>query len=174
MFEALASRRRSGSIGATAEELDCSYRHLWGRLHDWEQALGRPIVARAKGRGVTLTEYGSKLLDARSRALARMAPSLDNIAAELEAELNRAAASFSLVRLQASHDLALARLQFDQSLARERYFLLCPIELTETGPLRDLCSFLAGTEFANILAGLPGYAPWQSGAIMPLEQGLPW
>lgn len=103
---------------------------MWGRLRDWKQALGRPVVLRAKGRGVSLTEFAGRLLDAQSRALARMAPDLDNIAGELE--------------------------------------------MIEARPARDLRLYLASENVAALLAGLPGYAPGQSGQVRPLEQGLPW
>jgi molybdate transport system regulatory protein len=43
---------RAGSIKQAAAELGKSYRYVWGRLKQAEQALGRPLVeARVGGQG---------------------------------------------------------------------------------------------------------------------------
>src|SRR5437016_14338710 len=43
---------RAGSIKQAAADLGKSYRHVWGRIKEAEECLGRPLVeARVGGRG---------------------------------------------------------------------------------------------------------------------------
>ncbi len=56
----------SGSIKAAAELLGKSYRHVWSRIKEAEEALGQPLVdARRGGSGTSrssLTELASQLV----------------------------------------------------------------------------------------------------------------
>ena len=64
--EILKAVRESGSIKAAAKLLGKSYRHVWARVKEAEQALGEPLVdARVGGKGVSrssLTELAGRLV----------------------------------------------------------------------------------------------------------------
>ena len=102
----------SGKLTQAAEQAGVSYRHAWNLVEEWEAFFGAPLVAKERGRGTTLTALGERLLWAGRRAQARLAPELDNLAAEFERSINEplrdAAAGLAI---QASHDLALAQLR---------------------------------------------------------------
>ena len=57
----------TGSIKAAADELGKSYRHIWARVKEAEQALGASLVRTQVGgkqtRRSELTELGSALVD---------------------------------------------------------------------------------------------------------------
>jgi molybdate-binding protein len=66
----------------------------------------------SRGRGATLTALGQKLLWADKRVAARLAPLLDNLASELEAEIERSLSdSKPVLRIHASHGFALELLR---------------------------------------------------------------
>jgi len=64
--EILKAVQESGSIKAAAESLGKSYRHVWTRIKEAENALGEPLVdARVGGKGVSrssLTELAGRLV----------------------------------------------------------------------------------------------------------------
>ena len=66
MSEILKAVQQSGSIKAAAESLGKSYRHVWARVKEAEQALGKPLVnTRVGGKGAgrsSLTELASQLV----------------------------------------------------------------------------------------------------------------
>jgi molybdate-binding protein len=65
-----------------------------------------------RGRGTELSALGAKLLWAGKLAQARLAPELENLAAELASSLNQAAeAKVPVLRIHASHDFSLAKLR---------------------------------------------------------------
>jgi len=102
----------TSKLTAAAESADISYRHAWNLITEWEQFFGAPLVDKAKGRGTTLTPLGRRLLLAGRRAQARLAPELDNLAAQfertLDASLSDAAAGLAI---HASHDFAIGALR---------------------------------------------------------------
>lgn len=60
-------------------------------------------------------------------------------------------------------------------LARERYFLLTLKSTLDSSPaLRRLVALLGSTAWAQVLAGLPGYAATEPGAVLALTRVLPW
>jgi molybdate transport system regulatory protein len=62
--EILKAVDRTGSIKAAAQELDKSYRYVWAKLKETEQALGVPLVrARVGGKGVRRSELTSLAQD---------------------------------------------------------------------------------------------------------------
>ena len=110
-IDALASVRRTGSVRRAAEELDCSYRHLWGVLKRVEERLGAPLVLMERGRGAKPTALGMALLDLRERAGVSLAAEFERIGAQAEATLSGYLGRKSGdVALRASHDLALEQL----------------------------------------------------------------
>jgi molybdate transport repressor ModE-like protein len=102
----------SGKLTQAAEKAGFSYRHAWNLIAEWEAFFGAPLVVKERGRGSSLTELGQRLLWTGRRAQARLAPELDNLAAEFARSLNeslhdRAAA----LVMHASHDFAVAALR---------------------------------------------------------------
>jgi putative molybdopterin biosynthesis protein len=102
----------TGKLTQAAEKAGISYRHAWNLIADWEAFFGATLVVKERGRGSTLTELGERLLWAGRRAQARLAPELDNLAAEFARSLNESlhekAAALSV---QASHDFAISTLR---------------------------------------------------------------
>ena len=102
----------SGSISAAARRLGQSYRHVWGELKRWETELGHALVVWAKGQPATLSPFGEKLLWAERRALARLAPELESLRAELQRVFDVAFDDAAgVIPMYASHDEALPRLR---------------------------------------------------------------
>ena len=64
--EILKAVQQSGSMKAAAQSLGKSYRHVWARIKEAEQALGEPLVdARVGGkeaRRSSLTELAGRLV----------------------------------------------------------------------------------------------------------------
>lgn len=108
----LAGIESSGKLTQAAEAAGMSYRHAWNLVEEWEAFFGAPLVAKAKGRGTSLTRLGQRLLRAGQRVRARLAPELDNLAGEFARTLNETLDETvpSLVML-ASHDYAIAGLR---------------------------------------------------------------
>ena len=103
---------RAGKLTHAAESAGISYRHAWNLVADWERFFGAPLVAKEKGRGSRLTPLGERLLAAGRRAGARLAPELDNLAAEFADCLNETLSeSAPALLVQASHDYAVALLR---------------------------------------------------------------
>ena len=102
----------SGKLTQAAEKAGISYRHAWNLIAEWEQFFGAPLVLKERGKGSTLTELGERLLWAGRRANARLAPELDNLAAEFARSLNESLhdRTAALV-MHASHDFAVATLR---------------------------------------------------------------
>jgi molybdate transport repressor ModE-like protein len=115
----LAELDATAKLTTAAESARISYRHAWNLIGEWEQFFGAPLVTKEKGRGSTLTPLGRSLLWAGQRARARLAPELDNLAAEfaraLNASLSESTASLTMV---ASHDFAIARLREQSASSR--------------------------------------------------------
>jgi putative molybdopterin biosynthesis protein len=102
----------SGKLTQAAEKAGVSYRHAWNLVGEWEAFFGSPLVAKERGRGSSLTALGERLLWAGRRAQARLAPDLENLAADFERSLNEPfkEAANQLV-VQASHDFAVGALR---------------------------------------------------------------
>lgn len=101
-----------GSLRKAAQQLEVSYRHLWGLILRWGDSIGTPLVRLERGRGAQLTPFGEKLLWANKRIGARLAPVLDGIASELELELRSLASpNDSVLRIHASHGFAVELLR---------------------------------------------------------------
>jgi len=118
LLNLLTAIQQSGSIAKGAEQLRHSYRHAWGLLRTSEQLFGHSLIASGRGRGTTLTPFASKLLWADRMVSARLSPTLDSLASELEIELGKTVEGKSkTVRLNASHGFAVAALlnQFNQA-----------------------------------------------------------
>ena len=102
----------TGKLTHAAESAGISYRHAWNLIEEWETFFGAALVAKERGRGTTLTTLGERLLWAGRRAQARLAPELENLAAEFARSLNDSAdGARAAVAIQASHDFAIGALR---------------------------------------------------------------
>ena len=102
----------SGKLTQAAEKAGISYRHAWNLVEEWEAFFGAPLVSKERGRGSSLTALGERLLWAGRRVQARLAPELENLAADFERSLNEPLKEAAdLLTVQASHDFAVAALR---------------------------------------------------------------
>src|SRR5579859_233038 len=135
----LAAVHQTGSLALACDKTGDSYRHGWGVLREARNAFGTPLVNSVRGRGATLTPFGEKLLWAEKRIAARLNPTLESLASEVEAELERASPdSRGVLRVVASHAFAMTALR--DFLARRHV----PVELTYSGSSEALASFQHG------------------------------
>ncbi|MES2757659.1 MAG: substrate-binding domain-containing protein [Pseudomonadota bacterium] len=101
----------TGSIAQAAKAVKLSYRYSWGLLRDAEQLFGDSLLQSGRGRGTTLTPLAQKLVWADRRIAARLSPTLDSLASELEVELGKMASErLRMIRMDASHGFAVAAL----------------------------------------------------------------
>ncbi|AOY91610.1 LysR family transcriptional regulator [Cupriavidus sp. USMAA2-4] len=102
----------SGSIRSSAESVELSYRYAWGILRDAEALFGGALIEKTRGRGSVLTPLAQQLVWASKRIGARLSPTLESLASELEIELDKLVrAADPAVRLHASHGFAVAALR---------------------------------------------------------------
>lgn len=103
----LVGIQRSGTLAGACRSAGLTYRYAWGLLREGERAFGRTLVESQRGRGAQLTALGERLAWADQRISARLAPLLDSLASEVEAEIERALSHAQpVLRLQASHGFA--------------------------------------------------------------------
>jgi len=138
LIELLTAVDEAGQLAAAAKRLDVSYRYAWELVRGGGRIFGAPLVAMTRGRGAVLTPLGEKLLWANRRIAARLDPTLDSLASELEVEIERVLSNVKpTIRIHASHGFAIGML---------RDFLLSmhlPVEVKYRGSMEALAS-LAG------------------------------
>ena len=118
MLDFLNEIRATGKITSAAGRAHLSYRHCWNLIEKWAAFFGAPLVEREQGRGTRLTALGEKLVWAGQRLQARLRPQLQNLAQELETEINQVLPQKEhLVRVHASHGFAVSKLR--ELLSRE-------------------------------------------------------
>lgn len=118
LLDFLNEIRATGKITRAAERAEVSYRHAWNLIEKWSQFFEMALVERRQGRGTTLTAFGERLVWAGQRLQARLGPQLQNLAQELQTELNGLLPQAeSAVRIHASHGFAVSKLR--ELLARE-------------------------------------------------------
>jgi len=140
LLELLCAIEEARSINAAASRLGLSYRYAWGLLRRAGREFGAPLVDMTRGRRATLSSLGQKLVGAERRISARIAPLLDSLASELEAELERSRSGAPPVpRIHASHGYAIELLR--QFLAARHV----PIELRYRGSMESLASLAGGS-----------------------------
>ena len=111
LFTLLHAVHNAGKLTLAAKRVDLSYRHAWNIIAKWLQFFGSPLVQLEQGRGARLSPLGQKLVWAEARAVARLLPQLENIASELNLEINRVMAESSpTLRLHASYGYAVAQI----------------------------------------------------------------
>ncbi len=101
----------TGSIAQAAKVVKLSYRYAWGLLREAETLFGESLLHTGRGRGTQLTPLAQKLVWADRRIAARLSPTLESLASELEVELGKMAADrLRMIRMDASHGFAVAAL----------------------------------------------------------------
>ena len=112
MLDFLNEIRSTGKITEAAGTADVSYRHAWNLIEKWSAFFGTPLVERKRGRGTSLTAFGERLVWAGQRLQARLGPQLQNLAQELETEINALLPEAGdTVRIHASHGFAVSALR---------------------------------------------------------------
>ena len=112
LFDLLTAVLEVGSIRQAAQELECSYRYLWGTLRKWEQMLGEPLLIWSQGQRARPTQFAERLLWAERRARTRMQPHIEALRSDLSRVVAEARDQrHQLLTVQASHDMALSVLQ---------------------------------------------------------------
>src|SRR5277367_1328707 len=112
LLDFLNELRRTGKITRAADGAGVSYRHAWNLIEKWSAFFGTPLVERRQGRGTNLTPFGAKLVWAGQRLKARLGPQLQNLAQELETEINQMLPHGpSIIRVHASHGFAVSKLR---------------------------------------------------------------
>jgi molybdate transport repressor ModE-like protein len=101
----------SGSIAQAAKSVGLSYRYAWGLLREAERLFGDKLLETGRGRGTQLTPLAQKLVWADRRVAARLSPTLESLASELETELSKVSQGrLRTLRMDASHGFAVAAL----------------------------------------------------------------
>jgi len=107
----LVSVAEHGSLLKACQAMAVSYRHAWQLIRQGEALLGAPLLNMERGKGSTLSPLAEKLVWADRRIAARLSPTLDSLASELQAEIDRVLTSVPpLLRIHASHGFAIEAL----------------------------------------------------------------
>lgn len=124
LLRLLAAIQSSGSIAAAVKASGLSYRHVWGLLMEAEQLFNAKLLIKQPGKGTRLSPLAETLLWADKRISARLSPTLQSLASELEAELDKTVlGARAALRIDATHGFAVAAL-LDQLTAAN-----VPVEL---------------------------------------------
>lgn len=107
----LAAIDATGNITGACKACNLSYRHAWGTLRRFEALFGVPLLLTRRRQGTALTPFASRLLWANRRIEARLMPTLESMASELQEELERLLPrNDQPLRLHASHGFAVEAL----------------------------------------------------------------
>ena len=118
LIQLLAQVHAHGSLSAACLEAGTSYRHAWDLIHQGEARFGTSLLQMERGKGSRLTALGHKLVWADQRIAARLAPSFESLASELESEIESVLnVGPAALRCHASHGFAIETLF--EFLARE-------------------------------------------------------
>lgn len=111
LLRLLSHIKSSGSIASAVKATGSSYRHVWGLLRKAEQLFGTQLLVKQPGRGTRLSPLAESLLLADDRIRARLSPTLESLASELETEIRKTVTGpGNALRLYASHGFAVALL----------------------------------------------------------------
>lgn len=112
LIDLLQAVSNHGSISGGARALGLSYRHMWGELKRWEQALGNELLVWEKGQSARLSPFGAKLMWAERQAQARLGAQIEALRSALERSYAQAFDDdVQVLTLYASHDDALSALR---------------------------------------------------------------
>ncbi len=111
MLALLAAIDATGNIAGACRACGLSYRHGWGVLRRFESIFGTQLLITNRRQGTQLSPFAQRLLWANRRIEARLMPTLDSMASELQEELERLLPeSGPHLRLHASHGFAVESL----------------------------------------------------------------
>lgn len=101
----------TGNIVGACRACGLSYRHAWGVLRRFEGLFGTSLLITRRRQGTELSPFGERLLWANRRIEARLMPTLDSLASELQEDLERLLPeSGPHLKLHASHGFAVEAL----------------------------------------------------------------
>jgi molybdate transport repressor ModE-like protein len=104
LLEAVAA---TGHIAGACKACGVSYRHGWGLLRNAEKEFEAALLDTSRRQGTKLTDFGQHLIWANRRVDARLTPTLESMASELQEELDALyPESQPRLRLHASHGFA--------------------------------------------------------------------
>jgi len=139
LLELLAAVHATGSLAAAARQYGLSYRYAWGQLKQAGKLFGQPLLSMHRGQGARLTALAEHLIWAANRINARLAPTLDSLAGEIETELSRTLTQCSApLRIHAPHGFGVETLR--RCMARANLAL----ELKYRSPDDALAALRAG------------------------------
>lgn len=111
LLELLRDVQHHGSLSGACKATGVSYRHAWTLIREGEAQLEQPLLLMERGKGSSLTPLADKLVWAGHRIQARLNPTLETLASELEAELAKVLPSAQApLRVHASHGFAVEKL----------------------------------------------------------------
>lgn len=101
----------TGNITGACRACGLSYRHAWGILRRFEAHFGTALLITKRRQGTSLSSFAQKLLWANRRIDARLMPTLESMASELQEELEQLLPETAPhLRLHASHGFAVEAL----------------------------------------------------------------
>lgn len=164
MVALLSAIDATGNIAGACRACGLSYRHAWGVLRRFEALFGTPLLMTNRRQGTKLSPFAQRLLWANRRIEARLMPTLDSLASELQEELQKLLPEAAPpLRLHASHGFAVEALMQHMSRGRSRLELRYRTAIEALAALErhecDLAGFQvpSGAFEAAILAR---YAQW--------------
>jgi len=111
MLGLLSAIDATGNIAGACRACGLSYRHAWGVLRRFESLFGTQLLITRRRQGTQLSAFAQRLLWANRRIDARLMPTLDSLASELQEELGRLLPEHGPhLRLHASHGFAVEAL----------------------------------------------------------------
>jgi molybdate transport repressor ModE-like protein len=111
LLELLSDVQEHGSLSGSCKITGGSYRHAWNLIRQGEAQLGMPLLNMERGKGSTLTPLAEKLVWAGHRISARLTPTLETLASELEGELAKVMSTDKdVLKVHASHGFAIEKL----------------------------------------------------------------
>jgi molybdate transport repressor ModE-like protein len=107
----LCEVREHGSLAGACKSTGSSYRHAWNMIRAGEAQLGMALLEMSRGKGSTLTPLAEKLVWAAYRIQARLTPTLETLASEIEVELAKVMSRQNdSLKVQASHGFAVEKM----------------------------------------------------------------
>jgi molybdate transport repressor ModE-like protein len=167
LLDLLVLVHEHGSLSAACRASGGSYRHAWSVVRQGEALIGAPLLDMQRGKGASLTPLGDKLVWAGHRITARLSPTLQTLASELETEIGSVLSTRrDLLRVRASHGFAIEKLL--ETLATQDVALDRKYTSTEeaVAALHDGACDVAGLHIPEgefQAAALKHYAQWMGG-----------